>query len=228
MSEAMVSAAEPEDLCIVCLDQPRSLRFFECGHAHTCALCALTLIGRLPTGSSLTCPTCKAAVTRIEEYDPAQAVQPAFIQGGDGGVPVAEFIDAQLSTGGAAHRTAASSAQQAWHRPAAPVELAMEREHVVRTRDLRGCWLNVCAVPMIVPCSVYTVRPDGDMLHFRAVGCCLCCCCLLVPGKYRRDNYHSELRYEKVAGGMGAQHFVVHSGRRMTSELGGHVYKLCG
>ena len=45
--------SEDEDLCVVCLEGPREVFFFPCGHRHTCAECAELVKD---------CPTCRAEI----------------------------------------------------------------------------------------------------------------------------------------------------------------------
>ena len=67
-SSVPVATTDEDDfLCIVCQDAPRGVRFHECGHAYSCALCTLKLIGH-SSRMELKCPTCKESVLRIEDW----------------------------------------------------------------------------------------------------------------------------------------------------------------
>ena len=225
------------DLCIVCQDAPRAVRFNDCGHGHLCALCTLTLISRNYTAvqpSRLVCPTCKADVVRIEEMDGGDA-QPDFVRGACGGGSIESFIDAHCNSADAVLVARATDAKATWNRPIIqqPFQQSMERQHLVETDALAGCWINLCALPILVPCSFYSVRRDGeglargeDVLRFSGWGCCCCGCPIPVAGTYRRNNYHDELRFDKTGGMLATTVFVVKNRRHMLSDTGGRVYKL--
>ena len=124
-----------DNMCIICQDAPRAVRYFECGHSHTCVLCTLKLISR--SGQSLVCPTCKEAVVRIDGWDPLETPQqPEFIKGATGGTSVESFIEAHAE-GDAEHVEAYTAAKKAWTKPAVPC--ALRRWPRARQR-LRHCW----------------------------------------------------------------------------------------
>ena len=207
-------------LCIICQDAPRDVRFHDCGHSHACVLCTLKLISR--AGRELTCPTCKEAVVLIESWDSlACAPQPEFVRDRRSGVDVEKFID-QHST---SNNKVAAAAKKAWAR--APARHVMERVHEVQTRELTGCWLNICTMAPVLPCRLYDVRMErDDILSFRALVCCAGVCMFPSSGKYRRDNHYDELRYERVDEGLSASTFFVTSRRRMATDVGGSVFKI--
>lgn len=64
-TDSAVLVDDDESTCIACQDQPRCVRFHECGHSLMCELCTLKLIAH-STGKVLKCPTCAGAVARIE------------------------------------------------------------------------------------------------------------------------------------------------------------------
>jgi len=213
-------------LCIVCQDAPRDVRFQECGHSHACVLCSLKLISH--ASHQLACPTCKEPVVRIEHWDPLEAApRPEFVKGGGGGVGIMQFIDEQAASDDVARCEAAKKAR-ACSIPAAPARQSMEREHAVQTRELAGCWLNICTMAPVLPCSMYHVAAERseDLLSFRALVCCAGVCIFPASGQYRRDNYHEELRYQRMDEGLSASAFIVKSRRRMITDVGGFVFKL--
>ena len=103
-----------DSLCVVCQDAPREVRFYDCAHSHLCALCTLRLIGC--AGKGLTCPTCKASVTRIEDWSGEQpsTARPEFIKGGTGGDTVMVFIRAHLEATMDTY-VPLSAGKQSWH-----------------------------------------------------------------------------------------------------------------
>ena len=226
-ADVSMDMTDTNSLCIVCLDQPRAVRFYECGHSHTCALCTLKLIGR--SGTELACPTCKAKVDRIEVT--GEVAQPEYVQGGTGGVSVEAFVDAHVDSEELECKEAAVAASAALRQPRAPGPSTIEREHEVLAHELTGCWINLCAVPCIVPCSLYWVlqsrgRRSTLDLDVMAIGFCCCFFPLPVKGQYRRNNHYEELRYEHAGGSLAAQHLVVKSRTHMMTNVGGRMYKL--
>lgn len=59
------SEAGEDKLCIICLDNPRAVRFAPCGHANSCNVCVLKCVA-VSVGRSLLCPECKADVKHVE------------------------------------------------------------------------------------------------------------------------------------------------------------------
>ena len=217
------------ELCIVCQDAARATRFYDCGHSHACTLCTLKLIECAGAGRrAVTCPTCKEEVLRIKGWDPLQSPsQPVFVRGETSdGVGVEQFIAAHSDD--PAYKEAAAAARKACAQPRAPARHAMERDHEVQTRELAGCWVNVCPAAPVLPCALYRVRTDGgDVLRLDALVCCLGVCAFGASGKYRRDSHFDELLYTRMDEGLSANSFVVKSRRRMLSDVGGYVYKMC-
>ena len=235
---------EEQYICIVCQDSLRDVRFHECGHSHTCALCTLKLIAH--AANEPTCLMCKSTIVRIEDWGNMHSdgclSQPEYAKGGAGGTSIDMFIKsyedaADVNLRAAAHRARMARSARLLHY--APQGLMMDREvpgsateyeHSTQTRDLAGCWVNLCAVPLCVPCSLYLVTHDAvsDSLTFRGVGCCICGLAVPVAGRYWRDPRSREvLLIVRASGAMGAQSFVVQSTKRMESNIGGKAFKLC-
>jgi len=168
---------------------------------------------------------------RIEGWDPLQhGPQAEFVKGGTGGVLVEQYIDDHANADNAEHKFAAAEAKKALAaaRLQAPARLAMEREHAIQTRELTGCWINLCAMGIALPCSVYCISREGDnVLSFSACVCCLGVCAFPASGQYRRDNHYDELVYQRMDEGLSASRFVIKSRRHMKTDVGGLVYKLC-
>jgi len=80
---------------------------------------------------------------------------------------------------------------------------------------------------VVLPCSLYHVGSEGDdVLNFSALVCCMGVCAFPASGRYRRNNYYDELRYDRADEGLSAYYFTVKSRRRMQTDVGGMVIKL--
>ena len=53
------------ELCGVCMERPRTIRYRPCGHAVCCELC--TIKACKPSQQRLICPTCREVVAQLEQ-----------------------------------------------------------------------------------------------------------------------------------------------------------------
>jgi hypothetical protein len=136
-------AAESSDddrTCMICMSEPRAVRFHPCGHSVACELCTLQIIAKCPGSSkpeSLMCTHCKKPITKIEKdkkgapkisrqktfvqppsLDPLSIVQHAITaqapSADETHMDVADFISSNQESPDKETREAAEAAAKTW------------------------------------------------------------------------------------------------------------------
>lgn len=97
------------------------------------------------------------------------------------------------------------------------------------TKELTGCWINICPLPGLVWWSCYRVTAaDDDALNFCAVAGIFCGIPLPVDGNVYAANFNdgNYLSLDKKAGAMAAKTFIVKSKNRMVSDTGATCHRI--
>jgi hypothetical protein len=119
-----------DKLCIICMAEPRAVRFAPCGHANSCEECCLKLIQH-SLRKRLQCPECKQTIEQIESQrrlaasDTPIARQPSFtaVSSSADLVTIDEYLEAELASSDSARAALAQRAKEHWTEALNPSEL---------------------------------------------------------------------------------------------------------
>ena len=163
---------DADDLCTICYDKPRGVRFRPCHHSIMCDTCALRLLAQSKE-RRLLCPSCSKPVEKIEatSCEPLKPVRmktydPEERQGADG-FDLQDYIKLhstgeESDRGGVRapfdHADAARAAANAWGRTPT-LTTAVADNDLERARELRAAGASVTEVdedgdlPLQIACS---------------------------------------------------------------------------
>ena len=134
MSNDVCASAADDKTCIICMSDPRGVRWSPCGHANSCEACALKLIQHA-LRKRLQCPECKQTVERLESQSIAQsevpiARQPSFTSLADQPsssssklLTVDEYLEAELKSADPDRAALAKEAKTHWNDVPSPGEM---------------------------------------------------------------------------------------------------------
>ena len=121
---------ESDKICIICMCEPRAVRFSPCSHANSCEVCTLKLIQHA-LRKQLQCPECKQTVERLENQSTSQsetpiARQPSFIaepSSSAGLLTIDEYLESELASDDQARADLAKEAKKHWNEVLGPGDL---------------------------------------------------------------------------------------------------------